>query len=323
MKNLLSLIPRELGRFVYIKTFQIHRFLARLLYGYEIQLWYRNSLLQNYFSFGLSDIDVSIKLPSNDKLIINAEKISSFIHLNPLIKEINFYYPFCLDKVPELINYYELTKDKKLFSQTTKKIEFLEAQKFTYLLRMFFSNRNKLRNGLSERDVLKWSFHFNLITRPDLAQFLMVNMNEKDLLQLIFKTFASIELDNDNYFQAAWHAAECQLTQKSLFIQFEESIFPKELFLIMPHQFCFTSYRLHHTSLFSEQVFVSQLSWEILGMMNQPTLFKKDSTSFEHLNNLRRTLSDVVLLDSCCQINKIKLAESIKSYLDFLNNQTK
>ncbi|MGZ3787081.1 MAG: hypothetical protein ACXVLQ_01085 [Bacteriovorax sp.] len=318
MKILLSLVPRELGRFIYINIFKIHSFFARIFYGKNVQLWYRNSLLQNYFSFCLSDIDVSAKFSSDQRIIVKSEKMVSFLTLCPLIKEINIYYPFCLGYVPKIANYYELKKDKKLSSQIKRENDFPDAQKFTYLLRMFFSNRNQLKNGLSPRDVQKWIFHFNLIARPDLAQLLGPKMNEKDLLQLIFKTFVAPEPDKENYYQAVWNMAECQLTQKSLFTQFQEAHFPKELFLLVPHQFCFTGFKLHNASPFAEQVFVSQLSWEILGMMNQPALFKKESRHFEHLKNIKRTLNDTHLSDNGCQNKKRELAETIEAFLLFL-----
>jgi hypothetical protein len=315
-KNILiKLIPNEIGRSIYIGIFKVEATFSKIFFGTKLKLWVRNSLLQDYFSFGLSDLDVSVELNNNISIQSQSQKLQSFLTLCPLIKEINFYYPFSLEVLPFLANTFELSRDPKLFTKILldrKSLELIEAQKFTYLLRMYFSNLNQVTNGLSVRDIKKWSFHFKLVGHPELVSALDGVENEKNLLRIIFSAFPAF---NNSYYETIDHISHCHLIKKPLHLQFQESKFPQKLLALMPHLFCFTEGPLENVSNFDEKVFISQISWEIFGMLTQPMLFEEGSPVYQHLFNIRSVLTKTLLQDEICEKHRLKLLEILEQYI--------
>jgi hypothetical protein len=287
----------------------------------NFKAWYRNSLLQDYFSFGKSDIDLSIELSGNEDLLLSAQKIQKIFSLNPLIKEINFYYPFILKELPFIANPFETSKDPSLL-KFLPKLDYStsqnESQKFVYLLRMYFSNLKQLNKCFTRRDLEKWSFHFKLVGLSDCLAKLALIKNEKDLLEIIFENFAGL---NKKHFESIVHISDCQLAQVPLHLQFQQAPNPEELFNLMPQLFCFTGTDLKNCSIFCEQIFIFQMSWETLGVLVQPLLFEDGNHT--HLFNLISTLNNASVSDFECELKKKKLIVILNQYVELLSSLQK
>lgn len=322
MRKILScLVPKSIGRFIYIIVFHIFYFLAKIIAWPDVTMWYRNSLLLNYFSFGFSDIDVSAEFSNNLNIPSKAQALQHFLTLCPLIKEVNIYYPFCFKVLPDLINFFELQRDPKLFQKIRLErdfSEFIEAQKITYLLRMFFSNLDNFKAGLSKRDIQKWAYHFDLIKCPVRKLDLEKIESKKDLLRLIFSTFNDLD---KNYYMAIESFADNQIHQVPIHIYYQESNYSNEILGLMPHVFCFVRETLTNAPIFLEQIFIAQLSWEIFGMITQPMLFKNKGDSYQHLYNIALILNHTSLLDNNCENKRIRLIEIINEYQILLENE--
>ena len=319
IQKLVSIItPKRFGRIAYIGIFKIEFLLIRIFVKKNLKMWYRNSLLQNYFRFGLSDIDISIELDTNFELLDSAEKIQMFFNHCPLIKEINFYYPLSLQELPSLANYFELSKDivlSKKIQIAPNNVDFIDAQKFTYLLRMYFSNLNQLKMGLSPRDVEKWSFHFELVGFPESIKSISEVKNEKDFLILIFSNF---KLLNHSNFECIEYISQYQLQRKPLHLLLQQVPFPQGLIELMPHFFCFSGLSLNNSNNFCEEIFISQMSWEISGLMTQPTVFKNNKTAAQHLINLKEILEKSTFSSDISEKYKLNLIRSLKLFMALL-----
>lgn len=311
------LVPDFLGRLIYKFIFYVFYFLTNLILREDVEMWYRNSLKQKYFKFLLSDIDVSVEFQNNRDIVRRSERVQNFLRFCPLIKEVNFYYPFCKSVLSDLANPYELKRDSTLFSQYTDSCndpDFLEACKFTYLFRMFMSNLENLKRGLHGRDKEKWLYHFNLTdVHVDLTKLKNIQ-SEKHLLFLIFSKFP--HLDEKSY-TAIKSLIDCQ---EPSHIFYKRPEFKKELLSLLPHTFAYTGDMINELTPFLEQVFICQMSWEVLGMLTQPVLFSKGDVSYHHLNNMKLVLSQASLINNSCAKKRITLIKIIDGYLDLLIN---
>lgn len=304
-----------MGKFIYKALFYIQSFITRSVLDSTAEIWYRNSLLQDYFTFGKSDIDVSVEFKSDEQLIEKADAFAGHLQYCPLIKEINFYSPFSLKHLPSVFNTFELKKDPILAFKATADNRLLEAQKLVYLLRMYFSNLNNREFG--KRDVDKWTFHLKLTEKTIAIQSLRQGISRRDLLEVLLSSFDLADIKN-NVFEALWFAVASYWNKKELFDQFKECQNQNELYTFLPHQFCFVSPHISN-SLFAEQVLISQLSWEIAGMMNQPLQFKSNGPGHTHLRNLKKTIEELNFKDANVEEKRKELQRIANEFLDFLN----
>ncbi len=303
----------EWGRSFYKAIVQVESVIVKVL-SPQSQTWYRNSLYQNYFAFGSSDIDLSIQLSSNKNLFDKATQIHRLLSLCPLNKEINFYSPFSLQYLPFLANPYEVARDPKLAQLVSIPEEDLEAKQFVYLLRMLYSNLKQIQNGLTKRDIEKWKFHFSLIGFPEIGNILGESLSKEKLLQLIFTPFPQLNKETK---EVLVQNIQDQIDQKTLHLQFIQSPSPQILSLLLPHQFCFEEMTETKNNLFLEKVFLSQLSWEVLALITQPTLFPEPGNT--HLKNVQLSLKKFDFQEPAHEEKRRKLTSIIKDYADLLN----
>jgi len=297
----------SLGKLIYTSAFSLHKNMVLLLSPTKADIWFRNSLLQDYFSFGKSDIDVSLLLEKNPDASDSIKKISAQLQFCPLIKELNFYYPFSLNYAGDLINAFELKKDpvlaKKLQSQNNTR-----ADQFVYLLRMAFANHHQKQ--FTHRDVKKWSFHFHLVGADHLISSLQSGMPRLKLLQLIV-----LEYSPSSYPLLA-NASDDFINEKPLYDQFISSKEQRLLYLLLPQHFCFADIDLRDAPLFELDIFLSQMSWEIWAMMTQPELFKAGGPGHGHLDNLIKALQKNLNSEGHDKrrITLLKTAEDFRSF---------
>lgn len=270
------------GKLIYKTAFAFQKQFALFSTGIKAGIWFRNSLYQNYFKFGKSDIDVTIVLESDTNLADCAKKISKNLQHCPLIKEINVYYPFSLRYAPRLINAYELKKDPKL-NKLLSSSECSDADQFVYLLRMYFANLTQ--KSFNSRDCKKWIYHFSLVGKPQLSASLKTGMSRADLLNIITGD------QNQNVRETLLYAAEGFLKQAELYDLYINGRNKDILAMILPQHFCFAELSGCMEDPWMEKIFLSQMTWEIWAMMTQPALFSQNGPGQVHLENILKALS--------------------------------
>ncbi len=273
------------GKAIYKTAFAIHKLLATKTTGVSAELWYRNSLYLDYFQFGKSDIDVTAFYHSNETLRSDVEKLSSALHFCPLIKEVNSYYPFSIHFANELINAYELKKDPKLADRIQSQNN-TSADQFTYLIRMLFANLNS--QDLSSRDVKKWKFHFETCGDNEGALLINPHSTKIDLLKIICRN------QKEEVIKVLEESIHHFKSQTPLFDQFAGSSDHKTLYMLLPHQFCFSDFKPEQNSPL-HAIAEAQLKWELWAMMAQPQLFAKDGHGHQHLKNIKKALKTLEL----------------------------
>lgn len=270
------------GKLLYKAAFTLQKKFALISTGIEAGIWYRNSLYLNYFRFGKSDIDVTVVLSSDGNVTTAAANLADKLHLCPLIKEINTYYPFSLRFTPKLINAFELKKDPDL-SKIVKSSNNSAADQFTYLLRMYFSNL--AQKSFTSRDLEKWNYHFSLVGKPQLSASLKTGMGRAELLSVIASEHPQ------NIKETIHYASESFLKHTELYDQYVHCKHKEILAMILPQHFCFAETSGEMKDQWIEEIFVSQMSWEIWAMMTQPALFASKGPGQIHLKNIIKALS--------------------------------
>lgn len=268
----------NLGKILYRILFLFCRKLALNLSGVKGELWYRNSLFLDYFAFGKSDIDVSLYLIEDHHLQANAKKISSLLHLCPLIKEMNVYSPYSFKHSSSLMNYFEWQRDPGLSKFVQVKPQGA-AEASVYLARMAFANLKT--KALSARDVKKWSYHFHLTGKKQLVSLVKTGMSTDDLLKLIAN-------DIDSTLAPVFVFLAEEFRRKTpLYDQWLKCPDQQNAYLLLPQHFCFAEIEIKYASRFLKEFFLAQLAWEVWAMMTQPMSF-----SLIHLENIKKALQN-------------------------------
>jgi hypothetical protein len=274
-----------LGKIIYFLFFIFFKTCCYFAVDRKLQIWLRNSFHQNYFSFGNSDLDISIFFFDNNniqKKIQIIKKISSYFLI---IKEINYYYPAISAKAFVLINPYELKRDRILnekftFSQSSESAEL----KFVYLLRTYYSEAKSTDTELSLRSRKKWLYHFKNVSLDHL-------LNEQSLktygslLDFIFLNIGE-SYETSNLRSAIDEYNQAKIDKLEMHKLFEKSFYKKELLILLPHVFYFASNdELIDLSKKEVRIIFAQLSWEVWALMTQVWLFNFPNT-YNHLENI-------------------------------------
>lgn len=270
------------GKWFYQLAFWFQKSFALLSTGLKADIWYRNSLLLDYFQFGKSDIDVTIIFHSDKNLIRENELLSQRLHLCPLIKEINTYYHFSLGCTSTLINAFELQKDPNLQMLVSSENS-SPADQFVYLLRMYFSNLSQ--KVFSDRDRKKWTYHFSRAGKQHLTSKLHAGMERRELLNLITTDQPQALRETLQY------AAEHFQKGTELYEQYIHCANKELLAMVLPQHFCFAETSGEMKDPLIEAFFLSQMSWELWALMTQPYLFAKNGPGLVHLKNVIKALS--------------------------------
>ncbi len=309
-------VPNELGRLAYIASFMMLKSYIKLKYGNRVTLWYRNSLRQNFFKFGKSDIDVSVEFKNNKDVGKINNEINEILLSFPLIKEVNVYYPYTLSEI-SLLNQFELMRDKILLSKLPRSSvsTTVEAQRFTFLLRMLFANKAICANGIHGRDLIKWKNYLAHCGCEEISESLEGNVSFSELLELILKNFS---LDIKKYSKSIEQVLFYIANKIEIHVLYSDLKFKNEMLSLFPYLFCSLDVSLVDVSNFNEDVFIEQISWEMMSVMSQLKGDGQDYLSIEHLKNLERCLKNANLENSKNIETREKLLLTFKSALDFL-----
>ena len=272
----------SLGKLVYFFVFVIFRIHCFLIFGTTVHCWCRNSIYENYFAFLRSDLDISVWIEDETKFLKIVDQIQKISSYYLIIKEMNFYLASAPLNYCQLINPLELKRDPLLERKLGKKIsEFSREQRESYLLRMYFAEKNMEAFSLPSRSLKKWKYH---LKRALFHKLELVPKTYKELFDLILKDFFNGRSDR-------FEKAALELQQNiPLHEIFERSEFKNELMTLFPEKFCFAINTLSFSPNEEDKKLIKeQIKWEVWAMMTQPWLFAKHSeTTFQHLENLKK-----------------------------------
>jgi hypothetical protein len=271
----------SLGKLIYFLIFIIFRVHLFLTFGTKIKCWCRNSIYESYFAFLKSDLDITIWIENEASFLKVIQKIQSISSYYFIIKEINFYLAGAPLSYNQLINPLELKRDPILEHKLGKKItDFSDAQRQSYLLRMYFAEKNTDAPTLSARSMKKWNYHLKraLVNYQDFKI-----QTYQELFELILRNFFK---DRSDRFIKATSELNSKIAPHEIF---EKSQFQNELMTLFPEKFCFAINNFQFSPDDCDRVLiVEQIKWEVWAMMTQPWLFSNHTeTTFRHLENLK------------------------------------
>lgn len=310
------------GKKIYYLVFRFFVLLVKLRSLKKDQLWVRNSILENYFSFGKSDLDLTVLLDGNDNIFSRVNTIHNYAKSFIIIKELNYYYPFAIVNSKELINYFEWKRDKYLHHHIQKaaSLEENDNEKIVYFLRTFFSIKIPLDIPLNNRQIKKWEFHLKSLSLP-VSDILNPGINTQQLLQNVCRYFFIKESNVVSKRIIDLYLATNNGTSMDIFIEKSNE---KDFYLtFFPHVFCFNDFLPTFGMEKSIEIFSKQISWEVWAMMTQPWLCSGSIGGIDHLNNLKKLLLRCQRDTGIFKDNHSVLMSSIDSYLDFLSSQPK
>ncbi len=274
-------LPRKLAAWPYQLALTNIQIQAMGLTG--IKVWARNSYKKGNFTFGVSDLDLTILImpeagSADVSRIISTLKSQKIIY--PFLGEANFYYFEKLNIFKSSLNLYEKSRDPELagYLQTAEKKN-INVEKAVFLLRILYSDRVRIINRPGMRQK-KWQEHFNLLQLPSSQKILFPDVLKvlSDLLsmdlQLLKETLAPL--------------CRKSLTEQEVFA----ANMPRYWRFLYPNKHLWFHFgpedeleKLRGTTL--GQVCLKQIEWEVWGIMSQIPLLKKDKEAVRrHLKRL-------------------------------------
>lgn len=144
---------------LYFSIFKTCQFFI-FIFSPATKLWYRNSLYTKNVMFPFSDIDFTVIVSSRDE----AKKVLSLLKklkiIFPILGEVNVYIPKEIEKIKEIFNDFEISRDPILVSRYFNPLKnFTEAKAKCFSARMLAADRNNLTLRPSFR-VSKWKSHY-------------------------------------------------------------------------------------------------------------------------------------------------------------------
>ncbi|MBC7713610.1 MAG: hypothetical protein H7177_09735 [Rhizobacter sp.] len=308
------------GKIIYKIFYYTFTFVLSIFLNSKVKTWYRNSICEDYFSFGKSDLDLTVFFNDDDHLLakINStKKVASFFLI---IKEINYYYPFSLDRSLNLINSLELQRDPGLVIKLSKKVSVSENEKIVYFLRIFFSIQTDLQKKLNHREVKKWNYHLKKIFPVDEFVITVENNSTDVLTGVMQRKFSE---DSLVFISDIVMLYQVIREKTDLYLYFDKNTTNKNFYLIFfPHLFCYQDMTFNSVTEFQIKIFLDQVKWEIWAMMSQPWIFN-DSSGFAHLTNLRNAIERSQIPAGKLKNDSNVLINTIDDYIVFLLDQTK
>ena len=281
-----KLLPMWMRRLPYLAALKNTQLDLHGQYG--ISVWARNTFKSGDFVFGVSDLDLTVVIESKCELKTEWLEI---LHRNkkryPFIGEINFYF---LEKTPvylSSLNSYEGMRDPELMQLIPGRVKFDRIDKIVFLLRMLFSDREKLLS-FPELRQKKWKSHFSLLGMSSSGIENFDTISEK-IIQLLHD-----EPEIRNHILSVLDFMKTNtLTDKSIF----SSELPLTWKFLFPHKYLWFLSKSEREevpesmSSFLIQICLRQIDWEIWGLMSQLPYSKGLSYNLNiHMRRLRRVV---------------------------------
>lgn len=273
------LLPRPIAAIPYQLALES---LTLLIGTTGVEIWSRNSFRRGNYTFGLSDLDLTIFIKNGpDKNQV--EEIKSILKeqkkIYPFLGETNFYWEKYADKFSSSFNMFERQRDPLLDSRLSPRVYDTDIEKCVFLFRMLFSDYEKL-NRFPYLRQKKWKQHFiDLGLQPQ--REIHVNHIENALQQT---------LENFSLVPVFDFLKKSDLSDQSVF--FDEK--PVEWKYIYPHKHLwFTDENDRDLDLSGlekvRQICLRQISWEVWGIMSQmPSLFHHKDGIKLHMGRLEK-----------------------------------
>lgn len=130
---------------VYLSIFKIYAWRLKQKHSEVTAVWYRNSFRLGYWSFGKSDIDITVLINKSDRSIIeNITKTHNLIKkILPIIGEIVFFNEKLKEPLFQTINSLELKRDPELMNRFSLSKPTTESEKSLYLHKFLQANWEK------------------------------------------------------------------------------------------------------------------------------------------------------------------------------------
>jgi hypothetical protein len=223
----------------------------------QLSIWCRNSIYDGNFVFGISDLDVtaisSMRLSEDGyKLVFNHARQIKKIY--PWLGEINLYAQDDLKSISELMNPYELSRDKNLIKLTSPLTTPTIAEKCVFILRMLYSDRINLKHSPEFRQK-KWKGHFEHLgihhqgkITTDSIKAVLVEMTGTNIIPVV------------DFFLNEHYIAErvCHLDT------------PLEWGYFFPHLFLLSQgFPIETENQMLKEIAIAQMKWEIAGIYTQ------------------------------------------------------
>lgn len=130
---------------LYLSIFKIYAWLLKQKHCEVSDVWYRNSFRLGYWSFGKSDIDITILISKSDRTIIeNITRTHELIKkVFPVIGEVVFFNEKLKEPLTQTINSLELKRDPDLMNRFALTKKTTDAEKIIFLHRFLQANNER------------------------------------------------------------------------------------------------------------------------------------------------------------------------------------
>lgn len=285
-----SFVPSPLGRFFYVLNYTVFRALAIRSFP-TLQLWSRNSYDQNNYEPFVSDIDFTLFVPSDEDL----ERIPKIIGFhrkwkerNPILGEVNIYYPRAMALIARSINCWELARDANLEMRLHREVKThlreREAGKLVFLVRCLESDCQQIKGPNSKR-AKKWNRHFSDVLNMNA----FMEPSTEAVLERISQMLPAKE--RSEFIRQLAQFYELKTTGQifDLESQLEESPW---LFSCFANHYCYTEKKIPTLTTFQQEILLNQIQWEIFAALTQHFNFPVGFFD-QHLINCRQLLEKI------------------------------
>ena len=232
-------------------------------------MWYRNSLKLGYWSFGRSDIDITVLLKvSNSSLIkeINHThyKLKKYL---PIIGEVVFFSENLKDTLFRTINSLELKRDPDLIKKFSYDKNFTDVDKILFLHKFIIANSGKFKE-IELRNK-------KIIYLMDSLQIKLTNFTQEEIVAKL----------------AELNGANVQSFTKEYFYFLNSVIYPGDpvpeinsLYALFFNKICFLNFP-RTLSDSDKELLESTILWELWGCYSNQT-YKNEEQVRKHINNI-------------------------------------
>lgn len=276
------LLPRSVAILPYLFALIIIRLLLKAAIGQNTKVWCRNSIKTGTFTFGLSDLDLTVIAGShfNRNLFNNLLSVSKKIFI--FLGETNLYHEEDVPKILTKTNIFELKRDPVLckhylppaFNQTHE-----ENDKFVFLQRMLFTTFHALQSEPTLQQK-KWRGYMEIAGVDHADHFIDVLFVFSQLLNIV-DGHKEIKASLHKWSKLA-HSGETDFYRKDLGIGFR--IIAPHLQMWEPDQF---STFFSNLNAKEKMIIKRQIDWEIWGIYTQSYWLNKEQSE-THIQNLSK-----------------------------------
>src|SRR5690606_22253256 len=129
----------------------------------RVDIWPRNSYLTRSFTPGISDLDLTLYIPSTTSNANVDRFVAKYLFLKKrfiFLGEMNIYFDSDIELMSTFLNSYELDRDPYLKMQINLNPLHHEKDRYVFLLRLFEADYKNLLSRPESR-INKWSDHLN------------------------------------------------------------------------------------------------------------------------------------------------------------------